>query len=78
MGYPMAVNLRSKLSADYALLICDVNHDAVHRFQTQMIDTGPVRIVSNGFEAVQQAVSLAFAYWVGIKRSLSIGRRIMN
>ncbi len=57
MGYPMAVNLRSKLSQDKTLLICDVSEEAIAKFQKQMAGEGPVKAVKNGFEAVQQAVS---------------------
>jgi 3-hydroxyisobutyrate/3-hydroxypropionate dehydrogenase len=57
MGYPMAVNLRSGLSPDYKLLICDVNKEAIVKFQKQVEGKGPVEIVSNGFEAAKSAVS---------------------
>lgn len=58
MGYPMAKNLRKGLTPDHTLLICDVNKDAISRFQEETADQGPVRVVSSGFEAVQQAVWL--------------------
>lgn len=56
MGYPMAKNLRKGLSPDHTLLICDVNEDAIARFQGETAGDGPVRVVTNGFEAVQDAV----------------------
>lgn len=56
MGYPMAVNLRSKLDPSKTVLICDVSEEALSKFEKQMADKGPVRRVKNGFEAVQQAV----------------------
>lgn len=58
MGYPMAINLRTKLGPEYKLLICDVSSDALHKFQDEMQEkkTGPVEVVANGFEAVKAAV----------------------
>lgn len=56
MGYPMAKNLRKGLGPDHTLLVCDVNEDAISRFQEETADQGPVRVVANGFDAVQQAV----------------------
>jgi len=56
MGYPMAVNLRSKMGEDKTLLICDVSEEAIAKFQKQMEGKGPIRVVKDGFEAVQQAV----------------------
>jgi hypothetical protein len=62
MGYPMAVNLRKGLSADYTLLICDVNKEALAKFQKEMKGKGPIEVVENGHEAVGRAVSfLSFA-----------------
>ncbi|KAK0109371.1 hypothetical protein ONS96_003186 [Cadophora gregata f. sp. sojae] len=55
MGYPMAVNLRNGLSPDYTLLICDVNKDALSRFQKQTEGKGPVGIIETGKEAVEQS-----------------------
>lgn len=57
MGFPMAINLRSGLSPENTLLICDVNQEAISRFQKQIEGKGPVKVVSSGFEAVQAAVS---------------------
>lgn len=56
MGYPMAVNLRNGLSPEYKLLICDVNKDAISKFQKQVEGKGPVEVISNGNEAAQGAV----------------------
>lgn len=56
MGYPMARNLRKGLGADHTLLICDVDEAALDRFQSESADDGPVRVVANGFDAVQDAV----------------------
>lgn len=56
MGYPMAANLRKKIGNDYTILICDVVDDVLQKFQTETAGTGPVRVVTNGFEAVQAAV----------------------
>ncbi|KIW99513.1 uncharacterized protein Z518_11252 [Rhinocladiella mackenziei CBS 650.93] len=58
MGYPMAVNLRSKLPSTYTLLICDVSSSAISKFQSQMSGKGPVEVVTSGFEAIQRANTL--------------------
>jgi 3-hydroxyisobutyrate/3-hydroxypropionate dehydrogenase len=58
MGYPMAKNLREGLSSDKTLLICDVNKDALERFQNEAGGKGPVTIVKNGFEAAKAAVRM--------------------
>lgn len=52
----MARNLRKGLSPDHTLLICDVNEDAIARFQEETAGDGPVREVGNGFDAAQDAV----------------------
>jgi len=57
MGYPMAKNLRSGLSSDKTLLICDVNSEALSRFKEETEGQGPVETVSNGREAAKAAVS---------------------
>ncbi|KAF2846207.1 3-hydroxyisobutyrate dehydrogenase-like protein [Plenodomus tracheiphilus IPT5] len=58
MGYPMALNLRKGLDSSHTLLICDVSIEALSRFQTDAQSKGPVKIVKNGFEAVQRAVTV--------------------
>lgn len=55
MGYPMAVNLRSKLPSRYKLLICDVSSDALSKFQSELPDKGPIEVVKSGYEAAQKA-----------------------
>ena len=57
MGYPMAVNLRSKMGGDKTLLICDVSEEAIAKFQKQMEGKGPIKVVKNGAEAAQQSVN---------------------
>lgn len=57
MGYPMAVNLRSRMDPHRTLLICDVSKDAIARFQAQMKGEGPVGVIKNGYEAAIKAVS---------------------
>ena len=49
----MAVNLRSRLSPGYTLLVADVNQDAISRFQKQVERESPVAVESNGFEAAK-------------------------
>jgi 3-hydroxyisobutyrate/3-hydroxypropionate dehydrogenase len=56
MGYPMAKNLRSGLGPEKTLLICDVNTEAIDKFQKEVEGKGPVRVVKNGFEAAKAAV----------------------
>lgn len=60
MGYPMAVNLRSKMKAEDTLLICDVSQDAISRFQKQMDGSGPIEVVKSGHDAVKAAVSTSY------------------
>ena len=57
MGYPMAKNLRKGLGSDKKMLICDVNAEAIKRFQQETAGQGPVEIVANGFEAARATVS---------------------
>lgn len=56
MGYPMAKNLRAGLGQDRTLLICDVNKEAINRFQEETAGQGPVQVVENGAEAMKAAV----------------------
>lgn len=56
MGYPMAKNLRAGLGKDKTLLICDVNKEAISRFQEETAGQGPVQVVETGAEAVKAAV----------------------
>jgi hypothetical protein len=63
MGYPMAVNLRNGLSPDYTLLICDVNKGAISKFQKQVEGKGPVKVITNGFEAANAAVRSQTSKW---------------
>jgi 3-hydroxyisobutyrate dehydrogenase len=58
MGYPMAVNLRSKIDPSYKILICDISKDAISKYQTQVKGKGAIDVVRNGFETAQAAVSL--------------------
>jgi len=57
MGYHMAVNLRNKIGSDKDMVVCDVDHKACERFQSETADVGRSRIVANASEAVQAAVS---------------------
>ncbi|KAK4451032.1 NAD binding domain of 6-phosphogluconate dehydrogenase-domain-containing protein [Podospora aff. communis PSN243] len=60
MGYPMAKNLRAGLGADKLLLICDVNSDALSKFQAevQAAGHGPVEVVPNSFHAAEKASTI--------------------
>jgi len=55
MGYPMALNLRKKMDPKHKLLICDVSTTALEKFQEEMKGVGPIEVISNGYEAAQQA-----------------------
>jgi hypothetical protein len=69
MGYPMAVNLRNGLSPECTLLICDVNEDAISKFQKQVEEKGPVKVISNGFEAANAAVKTPSENLPTVKKS---------
>lgn len=57
MGYPMAVNLRTRIDPSYKILICDISKDAISKYQAQVQGKGAIDVVENGFEAVRVAVS---------------------
>lgn len=58
MGHGMAVNLRAKMNEDWTLYVCDVNNEAIERFESETSGHGPVKVVKNAFEAIQVAVCL--------------------
>ena len=58
MGYPMAVNLRTKMPADHVLIICDISEASIDRFRKEVEGKGPVQVVKTGCDAVQSAVSI--------------------
>jgi len=41
-----------------ALVICDVNQQAINCFQRDMEGFGTIEVASNGYEAVQSSVSV--------------------
>ncbi|KAI1638627.1 NAD binding domain of 6-phosphogluconate dehydrogenase-domain-containing protein [Biscogniauxia mediterranea] len=55
MGYPMAKNLLAGLGPEKTLLICDVNSEAIDRFQKEATSKTTVKTVKNGFEAAKAA-----------------------
>lgn len=57
MGFPMAVNLRSKIGQDKTIIVSDINESACAEFKAQTSEHGTVKVVKNGYEAVQEAVS---------------------
>jgi len=61
MGYPMALNLRKGMEKDRTLFICDVSEEAIGRFQKETESQGPVKVVSNGWEAAKAAVCYPFS-----------------
>lgn len=56
MGWPMAMNLRSKVDTAITVYICDVNAAAIDRFKAELGGKGPIEVVQNAFEAVKSAV----------------------
>lgn len=56
MGYPMAVNLRSKIGKEKTIVVSDVDMSVCERFKSDMSEHGPVSIVKNAYEAVRVAV----------------------
>lgn len=56
MGYPMAVNLRTKIDPSYKILICDISKDVISRYEEECKGKGSLAVVQNGYEAVQAAV----------------------
>jgi len=59
MGYPMAMNLRSKMNQSWKVLICDISEDAITKFQSENKGKGPIEVVQNGFAAAKAAVGFA-------------------
>lgn len=57
MGYPMAVNLRTKIGKDKTIVVCDVSAKACDKFKAEESVHGPIEIVKNGHEAIARAVS---------------------
>ncbi len=56
MGYPMAINLRSKIDSNRQMFICDVNKSALDRFQTEMDGKGSVQVMESAYQVIQAAV----------------------
>ena len=56
MGFPMAVNLRTKMDKNSKLLVCDVSPEQIERYQAKVQGAGEVEVVSNGAEAAKLAV----------------------
>lgn len=56
MGYPMAVNLRSKIGKEKTMVVCDVNAEACEKFKAEESKHGPIEIIGNAYEAMQIAV----------------------
>lgn len=58
MGFPMAVNLRTKMDKNTKLLVCDVSEEQIGKYRTKVQGKGEVEVVSNGAEAARLAVSV--------------------
>lgn len=59
MGYPMAVNLCSKLDKDKVMVICDVDKGALQKFEAEA-SAGQRRVIiaKSAAEAIGMAVSV--------------------
>lgn len=57
MGYPMAVNLRSKIGKEKKIVVCDINAAVCEKFKAEEWMHGPIEIVENGLKAIEVAVS---------------------
>src|SRR5437764_514609 len=55
MGYPMASNIRSKISSSSVLYIHDINASACERFKAAYSSHGPIEIASSAREAAENA-----------------------
>ncbi|KAL2205531.1 3-hydroxyisobutyrate dehydrogenase-like protein [Sarocladium strictum] len=55
MGYPMAFNLVKGLGPSKSFLICDVNQEALDKFQAAVKGIGNVSVIQNGYEAAKAA-----------------------
>ena len=60
MGFPMALNLRRKISKEKAMIICDMNEAALSKFQVETSEYGPVSVVQSPAEAIDAAVSISW------------------
>ena len=59
MGYPMAINLRSKNDPDRQMFICDVNQSALDKFQMETQGKGSVEIKDSAYQVIQAAVCIS-------------------
>ncbi|KAJ5382253.1 hypothetical protein N7517_000164 [Penicillium concentricum] len=55
MGYPMAINLRERISSNTKILVNDVSVEAIERYQKETKGKGTVEFVKSGFEAAKVA-----------------------
>ena len=58
MGYPMAINLWSKIGSDRQMFICDVNKSALDKFQTETGGKGSVEVKDSAYQVIQAAVRI--------------------
>lgn len=56
MGYPMAVNLGSKIGSDTTIYVCDVVQPVIEKYIQTLNGKLPIKTVKNGYEAAQVAV----------------------
>lgn len=58
MGYPMAINLRSKIDSDRQMFICDVKKSALDNFQTETEGKGSAEVKDSAYQVIQAAVCI--------------------
>lgn len=63
MGYPMAVNLRSKIDSSTTLVVCDTNKRATKKFCSELNGKGPIVEVETAAEAAKRAVRPITSGW---------------
>ncbi|KAF2815576.1 putative 3-hydroxyisobutyrate dehydrogenase [Mytilinidion resinicola] len=59
MGYPMAKNIRTKMSRQSNLWVYDVQREVCERFAQEFKDSGPISIANSAKEVAQNALTIA-------------------
>lgn len=55
MGFPMAGNIRRKMSPSHTLFVHDIHNPSCERFATEFGEHGPIKIVQSAKEAADAA-----------------------
>jgi 3-hydroxyisobutyrate/3-hydroxypropionate dehydrogenase len=61
MGFPMAANLRKKISKESVLYVNDVDTSAVDRFVKELSSYGPIKVCSTAKEITEKSVLASFS-----------------